>query len=372
MSDDSLTVIRWTEQQFFDSEAEWQDLLNRSSCDKLFLSWIWVSSWWQIFCRPSDSELMILAAYNDRDDLVGVAPLYSTKIMRGKVLPSRVVTLIGNSLTDDGMFSEYLDLIVDEEVGMQAKRSLIQRLIDNRDWDELLLANVPDDISDRNVLEKIANERGCRVRYIDSMQTFQIDLKTAFEEYLGGLSGSARRRLFNRRKALVKLGTVAFESSSNAPVEEDLEAINSLKSERWGQELFDDRWIQFNTKVAESYQTTGQLRISKVLLDSKPVSYLYNIRAGEKEYNLQSAFDTCVPVSIGLGNLHLGYSIEASSVEGDTCYDLLAGSGRSTDYKAQFATETGAIHTAHLVRSRVLKTLLWLRELLGPQKKAAG
>lgn len=359
----SLNIVQWTEQQFLDSESEWQNLLQASDSDQLFLSWKWVTSWWQEFGRSAGGELFVLAAYSD-GELKGVAPFYGVELTRRKVVRSRAVTLIGASLTGDAMFSEYLDVIVRRDNAELTRRALLVHLFEATEWDELFLSNIPDDATSTEMLDSLARDSGDRIRYVDSMPTYQVDIDQSFDAYLAGLSGSARRRMFNRRKALLALGDVDIEDSSRAPIEADLEAINEYKSRRWGENLFDQKWIRFNATVADHFQSSGDLRIGRILLNDKPVSYLYNIRAGSTEYNLQSAFDVDIPSSVGLGNLHFGYSIEHAASEGVRCYDLLAGRGRTANYKSQYATSSGAIHSAHVIRARILRALMRVSDLL--------
>ena len=47
-----------------------------------------------------------------------------------------------------------------------------------------------------------------------------------------------------------------------------------------------------------------------------------------------------VDSSISVGLLHLGYAMEQASRDGVHCYDFLAGTGRTTDYKKRIASRS--------------------------------
>ena len=51
----------------------WDALLRESASNTIFLTWEWVTAWWSAYGKPG--ELRILAAFDDRDVLRGIAPL---------------------------------------------------------------------------------------------------------------------------------------------------------------------------------------------------------------------------------------------------------------------------------------------------------
>ena len=84
---------------------------------------------------------------------------------------------------------------------------------------------------------------------------------------------------------------------------------------------------------------------------------MYNVRIGTTEYNVQSGFDSTASRGISPGYLHFGYCIERACDEGVRDFDFLAGPGRRSDYKRDFATQPTQLATMQAIRSR---PLAWL------------
>ena len=106
-----LTVRRWSLEEWLANEVAWTSLVERSATDALFLSWDWLTIWWQCYGRSVGGEPEILAFYRGTQ-LVGLAPLYCRRLVRGGFVPTRSVQLIGLSWRDEvPLISEYLDVI---------------------------------------------------------------------------------------------------------------------------------------------------------------------------------------------------------------------------------------------------------------------
>ena len=86
---------------------EWNALLAASPADTIFLTWEWISTWWDVY--GTDSRLYVLAVRDDDGTLVGIAPLRIRKRSRlGGLVRLRSVEFIG---TGGDVTPEYPDLI---------------------------------------------------------------------------------------------------------------------------------------------------------------------------------------------------------------------------------------------------------------------
>jgi len=86
----ALTLRRWGVDQWLGNAVAWNLLLACSSADPLFLSWEWLTHWWQCYGGSLGRAPDILAFYRG-EDLVGLAPLYHRRVMRGLRLAHSVV-----------------------------------------------------------------------------------------------------------------------------------------------------------------------------------------------------------------------------------------------------------------------------------------
>ena len=83
-----LSIQRLTEENFFNMQSTWNELLSASMADSFFLSWEWLSEWWKHFGKGK--ELFVLAV-RDSDGICGIAPLLREK---------QIVFQASTSLTD--------------------------------------------------------------------------------------------------------------------------------------------------------------------------------------------------------------------------------------------------------------------------------
>ncbi len=70
----AIEVRQWSAEEWLANPQRWRDLVARSGADRLFLSFEWLTTWWQHFGQPR-GKLRMLVAYSD-GELVGAAPMY--------------------------------------------------------------------------------------------------------------------------------------------------------------------------------------------------------------------------------------------------------------------------------------------------------
>src|SRR4030042_606033 len=123
-------------EQFKALRAEWNQLLESSYGNTIFLTWEWVYTWWEIFGRGE--ELFIITVRNEKGKLIGIAPLYIKKTKYYK-LPVREMAFIGMGLSDrqDFIISQEDTKVIDE---------IISKIREFRNtWDIVVLEQIPDD-----------------------------------------------------------------------------------------------------------------------------------------------------------------------------------------------------------------------------------
>ncbi len=138
-----------------------------------------------------------------------------------------------------------------------------------------------------------------------------------------------------------------------------LAALWELRARRWGSGEGSCARA-FHRDLARSMEALGRLRLTRLVSDSQVESYLYNIRAGQTEYYLQSGFELNPDQGLSPGYLHLGYAIEAAADAGLERFDLLAGPGRNRDYKRDFEASGTPLVCHQVFRAPWLRALLRL------------
>ena len=327
-----LDVSRWSLERWLASEAQHNELLQRSTADALFQSFSWLSLRWHSFGRPEDGEPVSVYAAHDADRLVGLMPLHHARKTRRWPLNYKSASFMGNRRRESrGMLTEYQDVIA-EHGREQDVREACQRafLTDNTDaelsigwtkaaapWQKAFAAQR------RNILRY--------TRIIDPQTSYQANLSEAFTNYTNGLTANARRALLKQRSRLLKQGTVVSTRLAPGNFSTGLAKSNELHSTRWGKAAFSGKKIQFHEGLAAEPSKIFKTILYKLSADGEVVSSLFDILCGKAQYNNQMGFNDSRLSGLSLGTLHLGYAIEDSAGAGVHTYDFLGGSAQNTN-----------------------------------------
>ena len=192
--------------------------------------------------------------------------------------------------------------------------------------------------------------------------------RSSFADYLSVLGQNSRARLFNRRKRLQELGKINLRNMW-PDVEGFIDLLNQFHRDRWGKPCFQENNLAFIKLFLQKLsEQGGQINLSLMTLDEKPISVLLDVLYARRVYNFQAGYIENVAKNVALGSLHLGYEIEAAFANPQIdYYDFMAGQGKNTDYKAAFATNTQKLADIYLTRHAWLH---WLYQLNDRVKKS--
>jgi CelD/BcsL family acetyltransferase involved in cellulose biosynthesis len=349
-----FSVRIWSEATFEASAADWQELLQQSDADPLFMSWQWQWLWWRHVGVHTGAALHLLAVYSESGQLVGLAPLTRRRVKhRGALSGLRLETLGSRWRDRVAVFSEYLDFIIDRRYADGVLNALEQTLTEDPGWDDLVIAFTRrNGVAQR--LQTMALGSGSYVRVTDQMEAHTTSIPSHFDDYLKALDASTRRKLWNQRKKLAN-PKVTFAAAND--IGEYLDLIDGFLHARWGWRPLTGKSRGFHLAFAAAMESQASLRLSTLSVDDRPISVMYNIRRAGKEYNLQAGFDLANNGGISPGYLHFGYSLESACSEGVNEFDFLAGEGRARQYKQDFRTRSEQIVCIQIIRSRWLKAI---------------
>ena len=322
------------------------------------MSWAWLYSWWEVWAGPYALELVLLGVYErDTGQLVGLAPMYRNESRSFGAMKIRRLQFIGNSWRiGPSVRTEYTGLIAlsGREVDVALTISgFLRKMV----WDELVISDSSDRaagefgealVQDGNIVSLIRSEaKGIR-----------IDTTGSFEKWVGQLGPNTRVKAINRQaffETELKGSCHRYEPDTEAYTG-FFERLNRFHNERWGKPCFDERAVDFHLSLLKRLDEGQSPELSQLISGQEIVSVLYDVRAGGRIYNLQSGFDETLHKKLSVGTLHLGYAISHAFGERDVeCYDLLAGYGKNTFYKAKFKGEEVEFTTIEFVRSPLLK-----------------
>ena len=325
-------------------KSEWNDLLKRSRCDTIFLTWEWQTTWWQHLGRAR-GPLYILAG---RDDgrLVAVLPLY---VEEDAGLILQIVGCIE--------VSDYLDLIVEAGREEEVYTDFLQWLAgpEAPAWDNVDLCNQPGVSLSHTRLPELAEAAGYRT------EVFQEDVcpiitlpqpdgspdgaTAAWEAYLDTLDKKERheiRRKLRRLEREAPDARVRFVDG-NDESRSDLHAavdtfIGLHRNSRSDKHAFMTPEMQaYFRAIAEALAERGWLQLSFLEVDGQTVaSYFcfdYESVEGRDILVYNSGYNPAGVPQLSPGWVLLGRVIEHAISLGRRHFDFLQG---DEDYKHRF------------------------------------
>lgn len=355
---ENINIQLWDKEKFFRSRDEWNDLLQRSSADPLFLSWEWQSSWWRFFSDAESMELKLFVATDSQGKILGIAPLYTTNIITKRIIKSTRLQFIGNCWRGKPtMPTELLEFIVDNTQSKEVISTLLTHIYSLNIWDEFVIPYLKLNSETCRILITENLLPQCYFRHAEKYDSYYLSIGDEFENYINGLGKNTRLKLFNRRKLLDKMGAVTLNRMISTHIEENFTLLNELHYKRWKKLAFNNQRLDFNISVASLMAEKNCLNFSVLSLNDEPVSIQYNFLINKHNYNIQAGFDENFHKKISLGYLHFGYEIEASFRQNDSTYDFLAGEGKNTQYKKRLTETCQQLTDLHIIRKPALIVL---------------
>lgn len=376
MDNSIFVTTEWDEKLFLSSENEWQKLLDKSNADPFFMSWQWISQWWINWGSRSSDKLNIIVIYV-KNELVGIAPLYccDATYLKGLITIKRLQFLGNRYLASSGIRTEFLGTVVKKGMEIEVNALIIREILNNREWDEIVLSDIEKGGDfDQSIISN-ADINNLRIRMLSSDDCYSVNTESSFTRYLETLGKNTRLKLFNRRKVLAEYGNVSLEYVDLRKDDDIFKFINEFHLLRYGKLAFSQLDMAILRKVIDSLPESTRLKCSSLLkVDKNIISVIVNIFLRGKIYNIQLGYQEDFDKRISLGTLHLGYTIEmAFESEEIISFDLLAGEGKSSNYKSHLARQNSTLESIQILKKPIIRIMYYVNDVLkGNFKKSAN
>jgi len=327
----AATVERIAPGRFAGMRQEWNELVQSSKSDCLFLTWEWLYTWWTHLAE--DRELVIIAVRSGHT-LVALAPLGLRPRSLTRILPE--AEFLGSGFVG----SDYPDVIVREGFELDVARILSSELAKWQftfKWTNLR--------SHECEAERVAlcfSQLKWRVIETKTNVCPYLTLKgQTWETYLASLGSEHRYSLNRKMKRLYRdFGVRLEQASTQAQCHEGIDRLIELHNLRWqgrgGSDAFHtSELVQFHQTFAPVMLERGCLRLFTLWLNDRPVACLYGFIYHKKFYFYQSGFHPDFEKqSVGL--VVMGMVIRQAIGEGAEEFDFLHG---DEPYKRHWAPE---------------------------------
>lgn len=315
-----VCVRRWDE--IAPLAAHWNSLLATSAADTPFLTWEWVGAWWRTY--GGGRPLHVLAAW-DRDELVGVAPMFLDR--RGSRLPHRsVLRFVGAGSHD----SDYLDWFARRGREPEVVEAFVDHLERHRDgWGWLELEGPLETSPCLAALLERARSASWLVAS-EPIPCLTLRLPAQWEDYLRRLSPRVRSKV-RSSLAMLERDLYATPLECRDPVQLDawLPVLFDLHTRRWARQalpgvLRSAVKQQFYRDVSRAMLTRGWLAFHRLDWGERPLALQYGFSYGGRFYLLQEGYDPDF-ASLRPGQALRAWLIRHWIAAGPAEYDFLAG-----------------------------------------------
>lgn len=347
-----------TRSEFDGLASEWDNLLQGSASNSIFLTFEWLSTW--LDTVYPQAELFVVVVRDQEKTLVGAAPFYLAEFKFIKLIGYRYLRFVGDCHSG----AEYPDIIIRAGFEESCLASMCEMISGNRMWDCVWLPNMAGWTGSHKRFSQCFGEAlsfsRSRVASFSSLP-----LPTSFEAYLAGLSKSRRTLFLRQEKSLLKNHVITFEFCDRPEeVGEYLDQLFRLHGRRWqsqGQKgsfvrrpLMADFYRRF-APLALPNHWLGLFRLKiDGVIQAVQYGYLYN----GAFHQLQEGFAPELP---GVGNILRLRVMEWCIAKGITDYDFL---GEHTPHKEHWGSrERSGSHLFLGSSRRSRNTLLALREI---------
>jgi hypothetical protein len=266
---------------------EWDALLQGAASSVVFLTWQWQRAWWRHFGVPETCRLHLLSVRDEGGALVGVAPLfvdfaplppvreYRQGVERpvGEGEPLRLVRFVGGIEVAD-----YLDVIASEERLEEVWSAVLDYLMHKRDeWDVVDLHSLPQFSPSREILPRLALERGLSCQVLAEDVAPVLELPEDWDTYLMSLRKKDRHELRRKVRKLEGREDVRWRLVPPTDHEQMHEAMHTFlklhRSSGAEKALFmDEKMAAYFLDMTESLLDTGWLDLAILTVDSEPAS----------------------------------------------------------------------------------------------------
>lgn len=332
-------------EDFAGLRGQWNELLEHSEANTIFLTWEWLYTWWQHF--NSGRQLAIILIEHD-DQLVGIAPLFCEYIRIRGFIPLQSLQWLGTGEVG----SDYLSLICKVGYEEEVCKMVCEQISHNaKNWDLLRLTDLPSTgQAYSNFFTFFDKDKSFDCQSGREYVCPYIELKGySWGSFLKDLSVNMRYNLRRRnRQVFDELGAKVIRCEYKTDIAPFLDSIFDMHLKRWalrgGSDGFSTPQVHaFHQAVAAQFFNKGWLRLYLLEIDFHPVAGIYGMEYKDTFYFYQSGM---LPEwdRYSVGMVLLGQTIKDSISRNLTTYDFLHG---TESYKFKW-TQT-LRHTSSLI-----------------------
>lgn len=331
---------------------EWGRLVDAASAS-LFMTWDWLRAWWTAY--GEGRELRLIQLHDETGALTAIAPFVLDRLRTRPAGRFRALRLLG-----DGSFdSDYLDLLYARGRESEVVPAVFDEIERWRDWDVLLLHEVPDTSPTVAACEALGRQRRYRL-HRDEVPCVYSPFDGDWDSFLGRLQSRFRSKVRSLLRAAEAEGARLEYCTDAATIDDWLDTLFALHTKRWERDgqpgVFGERRKrEFYRTIAQRFLANDWLRLSRLVVGDQVVAMQFCFEYRHRTLLLQEGFDPDYPGGNG-GNTLRAMVFVDNMRRGIVEYDFLAGVSR---HKLNWAGEVRNNVRLTLTRPTMRGRLYW-------------
>lgn len=269
-------------------KAEWNGLLKRSLSDVVHLSHEWVTAWWHNFGKGK--ELCVITVYNDRGELLGIAPLMrSAQSYRN--IHVKKVSLLANG------HSPSSNIIVSRENPEEVVDFMAERMLAMTDWDIMELTKV----DQKNLacelflnnLKKRNQPYGVKSNIESPFITIDSDWEAFFDRKSKRFKKSMRNKI-NRADKFedISINRINIRGGRDAVIGDMISVSGKSWKKKNGADLHTNNEAQgFYLDICDNLGPSGNIMVWMLSKGATPVAFEFHITYNGVVYPIRADYD---------------------------------------------------------------------------------
>lgn len=346
MTDLTLDVVD-DDEGFADLRGEWADVAAVDPDPNVFLTWQWAHTWWRHFGAGRDGHRLHIVVVRDPHGVVGIVPLYRSKVGVGPVAATSLQRINHDSGDYGGMLlarraDEAVALLVDH-LGAQLHGEVAVVVLSRLASDAHFTALLGDEL----------------VRHAATVETVvtQLDEVCLFTDVRDGFNLAKQAKKHKIRQRLRRLseehGSVTFVEHTGESLDTGLDRLVSLHDRRWDEIdepmqglLAEADRREFLLDAIRALDAEGMVTLLSIEADGTPVAVELDLVHQNRVFLFKGSFDPEY-AAFSPGQLLHHKVFEDGLADGVDVFDFCRGDAQ---YKRRWATGERHLSTVTLSR----------------------
>ena len=295
-------------------ENEWNSLYAKSGSSNIYLSWDWLTSWWEVYGKQR--KLMVLLA-RDQNELIGVVPLLLRNFKYfGTISVRRIEFLSTGELVSETVCPAFMSMLLNSGNPRALVDGFVEFLLNElgSEWDEVFLSPM---LSCDSVTDLVREKSKSIVGYKIETEVVGInaytELSEDFETLLSSMGSKTRKKLRAGERSVEQDPNIKYSFlPRGGNFDWYFDEFVKLHNHRWEQAgpFSNHRYLIFQKNVCKKLHASENLMLSLLEIDGRIIAGNLDYCSNGIVYGYLTAFDPDYKSKMSWGFISMGLCLK--------------------------------------------------------------